>query len=82
MKSNETSTTTRREAFKAFIGEQIISYISTNSRKINKDMATLHSKIKLLEQKLDQNLGDSAEIQQKLLLYRTNYNKMSANHAA
>ena len=51
MNTTETSTTTRCEAFKAVIRGQIMSYINTNSREINRDITTVDSKINLVEQK-------------------------------
>jgi len=67
-------------AFKAYIRGQLISFTSTKNKKQKADLNELEKQIKSLE--IDINNKDDPEKQKRLLILRTEYNKLTSDKAA
>ena len=74
---DETSASTRWEAFKAYIRGQIISYTSSITNKTNLEMLKLNESIKRLEREVDKTNPHA----QELATLRARYNALSASKA-
>lgn len=78
--TNQTNACIRWEAFKAYIRGQIISFTSTKTRKQKAEINELEKQIKSLE--IDINNNNDPEKQKRLLILRTEYNKLTSDKAA
>ena len=78
--TNQTNACIRWEAFKAYIRGQIISFTSTKNREQKAEINELERQIKSLE--IDINNKDDPEKQKRLLILRTEYNKLTSDRAA
>ncbi len=78
--TNETSTSIRWEAFKAFIRGQMMGYTRNKSNKHFTQMLELEREIKELEPEI--NINNSIEKQQKLAVLRAKYGKVSTDKAS
>ncbi len=78
--TNETSTSIRWEAFKAFIRGQMMGYTRNKSNKHFTQMLELEREIK--EHEVEININNSIEKQQKLAVLRAEYGKLSTDKAS
>lgn len=77
--TNETSKSTRWEAFKAFIRGQIINITSSKAKETYNKVKALETKIRHLEEQYY--LLGCQKIHQEIILLRSQYNELSATKA-
>lgn len=78
--TNQTSTSIKWEAFKAYLRGHIISYIGYKSKKTKQDKIYLENKIKEAQKRIYEDSDPEAE--KELLLLRAEYEKQSSFKAA
>lgn len=78
--TNQTNACIRWESFKAYVRGEIISFTSTKNKKQKVEINKLEKQIKSLE--IDINNKDDLEKQKRLLILRTEYNKLTSDVAA